>query len=515
MNKVLYWFGLSLIPLMISACVPRGLFATVGPDYQAKPLETAANWQAPQPDLANQVLAHQGDQANLIRWWDRFQDPVLTRLLTAAEQVSASVFDAKVRIEQARANLVDANSALLPNVDFTTAVKRSSSSFGGTPFLWNQYSTGLQSSWEIDLFGGLARQEEAARMQLESRNAAWHDARVSVAVEVADAYLAYRYCEAQVQIMRADTDSRVESARLAAIAGEAGFRAPGDVALTTASAAEGNRTLLEQQAQCERSIKSLVAMTGLAELELRQLLSSSKERVAKLPSPPEFKLAALPAKVLLQRPDVAAAERNIAEASANIGVQRAKQFPKLSLSGNITPALQNINGSTLMLAQTWAIGPTLSLPLFDAGKRAADVDVARAQYSAAESNFRSKVRTAVKEVEIALVRLESTRQRLPEGRTAVNGYRENFLAVQARYQSGLGNLLDVETARRYVLSAELAVKELEQEQVSAWIALYRAAGGSWSDSENSPIQAAEVNNRESGNTDPMLIKNNSFTGGKL
>ena len=89
------------------------------------------------------------------------------------------------------------------------------------------------------------------------------------------------------------------------------------------------------------------------------------------------------------------------------------------------------------------------------------------------------------------------------------------MAVQARYQSGLGNLLDVETARRYVLSAELAVKELEQEQVSAWIALYRAAGGSWSDSENSPIQAAEVNNRESGNTDPMLIKNNSFTGGKL
>jgi len=188
--------------------------------------------------------------------------------------------------------------------------------------------------------------------------------------------------------------------------------------------------------------------------------------------------------VLLQRPDVAAAERDVAEASAKIGVEQAKRFPKLSLSGNITPTLQNINGSALLLAQTWAIGPTLSLPLFDAGKRAADVEAARVQYQAAESTFRSKVRTAVKEVEDALVRLDSASQRLPEGRKAVTGYRANFLAVQQLYQVGLGNLIDVETARRNVLSAEMAVKELEQEQVSAWIALYRAAGGSWDEPEN-------------------------------
>jgi len=239
--------------------------------------------------------------------------------------------------------------------------------------------------------------------------------------------------------------------------------------------------------------------------------------VAKLPSPPAFRIDSLPVRVLLQRPDVAAAERDVAEASANIGVEQAKRFPKLSLSGNITPTLQNINGSAFLLAQTWAIGPTLSLPLFDAGKRAADVEAARAQYIATESNFRSKVRTAVKEVEDALVRLNSTRERLPEGRKAVSGYRLNFLAVQELYQSGLGNLIDVETARRNVLSAEMAVKEIEQEQVSAWIALYRAAGGSWDDNDRtqkadaSPSQAPS--NSKPEKTD-HINHQVDFTGGK-
>jgi NodT family efflux transporter outer membrane factor (OMF) lipoprotein len=479
-NKNLSW---SLLSLLLSACGSSGLLTTVGPDYRTAPLPTTAHWQTSQPGKNDLPIAHQGDPADLSRWWNRFHDPVLSRLLAAAEQESASVADAKARIEKARANLVGTDAALLPTIDSSIGAKRSSSSFGGAPFVWNQMPTGLQSSWEIDLFGGLARQQEAARSQLESRHAAWHDARVAVAVEVANAYLAYRYCEGQVQIVQADTESRRESARLSEIAGQAGFRAPGDVALADASAAEGNRTWLQQQAQCERSIKGLVAMTALEETDVRKLLTEAPERVAKLPIPPAFRIDALPARVLLQRPDVAVAERDVAEASAKIGVEQAKRYPKLSLSGNITPTLQNINGSAFMLAQTWAIGPTLSLPLFDAGKRAADVEAAQAQYKATESLFRSKVRTAVKEVEEALVRLNSAAERLPEARKAVSGYRTNFLAVQALYQAGLGNLIDVETARRNVLSAEMAAKDIEQEQVSAWIALYRAAGGSWESNE--------------------------------
>lgn len=500
--------GWSLPLPLLSACGGGGLLATVGPDYQPEPLPAVAGWHEPQPGPASQ-LAHGGAAGDLLRWWEGFNDPTLTRLLDAAERQSPSLAEAKARIEQARANLAGADGALLPNLDASLAGKRSSASFGGEPFVWNQYNAGLQSSWEIDLFGGLARQQQAALSQLAAKSAAWHDTRVTVAAETANAYLAYRYCLSQVQILQADRASRSESARLIEIAGDSGLRPAGDVALARAGAAEARSNVLQQQAQCVRGVKGLAALTALDEIELRGLLGANPEQAAKLPEPPAFRIDAIPAEVLLQRPDIAAAERDVAEASANIGVQRAKQFPKLSLSGNITPTLQNINGAALMLAQTWAIGPTLSLPLFDAGKRAADVAVAEQQYLAAASRFRDKARTAVKEVEEALVRLNSAGLRLPEGRAAVDSYRANYRSLEALNQNGLSSLLDVETARRNLLSAELALKTLEQERVSAWIALYRAVGGGWSANAEATAQS-DITARP----DSLPIQQVSFNGGK-
>ena len=482
--------SLSVATLVLTACSPQGgWLTTVGPDYQSEPPPTATAWQEPQPAADETPIAHQGKPENLLSWWDGFQDPALQHFLAAAEQVSASVSSAGAKIAEARANLVSSDSAFLPSLDGSLGTKTSSFSFGGPPFIWTQHQIGLQSSWEIDLFGGLARQQEAARSQLESRNASWHDARVAVAVEVANAYLAYRYCEVQMQLSQSDAASRREAARLTAIAAQQGFRAPTELALSQAVAADGNRSLLQYQAQCERDIKGLVALTGLAETEIRQWLNAAPERIARLPTPPAFQIDALPAKVLLQRPDLAAAERDMAEASAKIGVAQAKRYPKLSLSGNITPTLQNVNGGAFMLAQTWSIGPTLSLPLFDFGKRATDVENARSQYEAAVSNYRSKVRTAVKEVEDALVRLASAAQRLPEAKNAYDAYQRRLTAAEKLYQVGLSNLIDVETAKRSLLTADLAVKDLEQERVSAWIALYRAAGGSW---ENAVPTAADL-----------------------
>ncbi|TAN68347.1 MAG: efflux transporter outer membrane subunit [Methylobacter sp.] len=469
--------GLSFAPLLLTAC-NGGLLVTVGPDYKTPPLPVAERWQAPQPEQL--PVAHQGQAADLLHWWERFQDPALNRFLASAEQESYSVANALARIEQARASLIGADSALVPSIDANLSYNRSSFSIGGPAYILNQYKSGLQSDWEIDLFGGLARQQQASMSQLESRQASWHDARVAVAIEVADAYLNYRYCEIQVQQLQADAKSRQSTEKLTALAGQHGFRSVADVALSHAAAADSQKNLLEQQGQCERAIKGLVVLTALDEVTVRKTLEQP-ERVAKLPNPSTFKLDSLPARVLLQRPDLAAAERDMAEASAKIGVEQAKRFPKLSLSGNITPTLQSMNGAALALAQTWSLGPTLSLPLFDAGKRAANVQSAQAQYEAAASNYRSKVRSAVKEVEEALVRLDSAAQRLPQAQQAESGYRQYFQASRQLFETGLGNLLDLETARRNHLTAELAVKALEQEQVSAWIALYRAAGGSWDD----------------------------------
>lgn len=476
--KQLFWrLGVGLFSLTLTGC-NRGLITTVGPDYEAPTVPAASRWQAPQPETP---VAHAGNPAALKRWWDGFDDPVLNRFLETAQRESANVAEARSRIEQARAGFVNAQAAGLPALDGKLDANYSSFTFGGPPFDWTRYQLGLQSSWEVDLFGGIARGRQAAQSQIESRTAAWHDARVAVAVEVADAYVGYRHCEALVRIAEADARSRQESARLTEIAGRAGLRSPADVALAKASAADGQDSLLRQQGQCERSIKGLVALTGLGEAEVRRRLTAKPERVAQLPSPPPFRLVGLPAQTLMQRPDVAAAERDVAEASANIGVEEAKRYPKLSLSGNITPSFQSVNGSALMLAQTWQYGPTITLPLFDAGKRAADVGAAVARYEASVSRFKATVRTAAKEVEDALVRLRNAEQRMPQARAAADGYRANFRATEQLYRVGFGSLIDTEATRRQALASDRAVAELQREQVAAWIALYRAAGGGWDD----------------------------------
>lgn len=480
--------------MLLPAC-SGGLITTVGPDYASPDLSTVRRWQAGQPETN---VAHRGNPAELKRWWDRFGDPVLSRFLSAAQQVNASVAEARSRIEQARAGMVGAIGAGLPTLDSVVDANWAEVTFGGPPFPWTRYQFGLQSNWEVDLFGGVARQREAAQRQLDARHAAWHDARVAVAVEVANAYLNFRQCEALLKIAEADGASRRETARLTDIAGKAGFRAPADVALADASAADGQDSVLRQQGQCDRAVKVLVALTALSEAAVRHWLTHDPERVARLPAPPPFRLTGLPAKVLMQRPDVALAEREVAEASANVGVEEAKRYPRLNLAGNITPQIQSLNAQDLFLAYTWAVGPSISLPIFDAGKRAADVEAARAGYEAAVARFRSIVRTAVKEVEEALVRLDNVAERMDKASAAAEGYRANFRALRLLYQGGFGSLIDAEASRRQALAAERGVAELKQERAAAWIALYRAAGGGWDDGEAGRSGQAGSPSQDSG-----------------
>jgi outer membrane protein TolC len=187
----------------------------------------------------------------------------------------------------------------------------------------------------------------------------------------------------------------------------------------------------------------------------------------------------VPAAVLAQRPDVYQAERAVAAASADVGAARADQLPRLSLNGQISAGYVRMGGEWND-AQTWSIGPlALTLPVFDAGRRAAAQDAAVARYEEAASTYAARVRQAVREVEEALVNLESARARGEDARVAVEGYRASFAATEARYRSGLGSLIELEDQRRVLLAAETALVALQRDRIAAWIALYRALGGGW------------------------------------
>jgi outer membrane protein TolC len=176
------------------------------------------------------------------------------------------------------------------------------------------------------------------------------------------------------------------------------------------------------------------------------------------------------------------AEREVAAASADVGNAQAQRYPRLSLSGSVGVANFRTGGENTR-TDTWTIGPlAISVPVFDAGRRAANVDAARARYDSAVSSYRATVRNAVSEVEQALVNLDATAARAGDAQTALEGYRANYSAVEDRYKNGMASLFELEDARRTRLAAEQTVINLQRERSAAWVALYRAAGGGWNPS---------------------------------
>jgi multidrug efflux system outer membrane protein len=423
-------------------------------------------WYAPLP--------HGGTLADLKQWWQQFNDPLLVDLVEAAQTVSPDVAIAGTRIAEARAARVAARAAMLPTLDASSSISRGNAQ-AGVP-LATITQNQLQTAWEIDLFGGRQADVDAAQARLRGAQAGWHEARVAIAAETATTYVDLRTCDRLLAVTRNDARSRAETARLTGLSAEAGFTAPAVAAQARASAAEGAVRSTQQKAQCDLFIKGLVALTGLSEPELRQRLD------ARWTEPSGFTLLAmpsLPAALLAQRPDVYQAERTVAAASAEVGAARADRFPRVSLSGQISTGWIRTGGQTHD-AQTWSIGPlAVTMPIFDAGRRAAAEDAAQARYEEAVMLYGARVRQAVREVEEALVQLESARDRGEDALVAVEGYRASFVASEARYRSGLGSLIEMEDQRRLALAAETQLVALQRERVAAWIALYRALGGGW------------------------------------
>lgn len=432
--------------------------------------------QNDQPTGSNDPLPD-ANLNQLTHWWQQQNDPLLLELIQAAQIASPSLFTALTNITLARANSGLAQAALLPGLEASAGVSRSLAGpiNRAAPAPLTLQQLGLQTSWEIDVFGKASANRDAAQERLLGAGARWHAARVSVAAEAASQYYQLRSCESQLRIAQADTSSREQTSALAALAAQAGFESPANAALARASAAESRSRTTLQRAECTQSIKALVALTAIDEPQLR-------EKLAQAPLMPQQALLApvrLPAQVINQRPDVFNAAREVAASSFEVVNARAERYPQLSLSGNISRSKTNTRGLGLDFS-TWSVGPlTLSVPLFDGGANQAHIVSARARYEDAASQYRSTARQAVQEVEQALVMLQSSVDRNVDSTLAAQGFQTFFDATQARQSAGLASLVDLEDARRSLLNAQSAVETLALERRKAWIALYRALGGGW------------------------------------
>jgi NodT family efflux transporter outer membrane factor (OMF) lipoprotein len=433
----------------------------IGTDYQCPTTPLPSGWQT----------AQDGKSSDLNRWWATFNDPALTAFLEASQKDNPSLAKAIAAIDKARANRASVGASFLPQFN-ASASATGSGSLKNDNSMTRTTSMGLDSSWEIDLFGKTRRAVESAAALQEAREADWHDVQVSLAAEVAGTYIDYRSCRIAQKYYEEQANSQAKTTALVNLSVKAGFTASADAFLAEASVANSRSKALAQKTECEALVKSLVALTGMEERMVRQRLG---EDSASLPQPENLIVDSVPADLLRQRPDIVSAERTLASMNAQIGVAEAGRYPSLTLSSGVTVSAANSSAATA----PWSFGPALNLPIFTGGKTTAAIRTAKADYTAALADYQYIVRKAVKEVEQALVRLDSMAQREKEATLSSDRYSAYLSAAEKSWRVGSTSLFDLETARREAINARISLLELQQNRLQQWITLYKAVGGGW------------------------------------
>ncbi|WP_188569505.1 efflux transporter outer membrane subunit [Undibacterium terreum] len=438
------------------------------PDAQAL-VKPGPQWEAPLPaEETNRV-------ASMAAWWAGWGDTVLTDLQAKALQDNTSLAQAAARIAQARADAASAGAALWPSVDLRVVYASTRSPLQPPPVKQSYAIGGLDARWELDLFGGASITRSGAQARVEARENEWQDARISLSAEVANAYVALRTCEIQQDILQKVANSQTLTQKLFQQRIGAGFISAVEMAQSNTLLANALTQLQQQKTECAITVKSLVVLTGMPEPELRSLLAT---RAAQMPQPASFVVESVPAKVLLQRPDMRAALQNLTAAASEVGVADARRYPSLSLMGAVGRYTYSINGQNQQ-GNSWFFGPVLDLPLFDAGTRRAALDNANARYEEMLAAFKQKTLLAVKEVEEALLRLDAANQNLLQQQKIDEAQNIAMQASEAGLKAGSYSVLEREEVRRQQLTSQHQKLMLQRDQAAAWIALYKAVGGDW------------------------------------
>ena len=402
-------------------------------------------------------------QAGLeIDWWSRIGDTQLTELLLMAQTGSPDLRTAAAQVMAARARAGQDAAAQWPSLTGQASVKTTDSET--TPRTRTDAAT-LDASWELDLFGRASKTVKAERLRAKAEDFAFAGAYVSLSAEVADTYVQYRACRMIEGVHRDAVTSQAETIDATTRLVSAGLRADSDLALARASQVNARISLDTQVADCRVLAQTLAVLTGSAQDRVDAILAKGYG----MPRAKGFRVADVPADMLRQRPDIAAAELTFAASLLDLGVAKADLYPSLSLGGSVS--LADPTG--------WSFGPALSLPILDGGQRRAAVRIANASAITAAEGYRSTVLAAVAEAEGALTRLNAALRNLGSAGTLVTEYDAYFAAIDADWRAGRVSLLEREDARRQVQTARITQISQQLALSRQWIALYKAMGGGW------------------------------------
>ncbi len=409
---------------------------------------------------------------SLAQWWQKFNDPLLSALVTQALQANTSVRSAQAALQQSRA-LRDVQSAgLLPRLSASTSAQRSKSSDMEAS---NSFRAGLDASWEPDVFGGKRSALNATEADAQATQATLADVQVSVAAEVALAYIQLRGQQAQLVIARNNLESQTETLQITDWRAQAG--------LTTSLEVEQARTASEQtgaqiptlEANIAKTGHSLAVLTGRTPGALQMQLTSPLA----IPQADEDLALSIPAQTLRQRPDVRAAEHRISAALARVSAADAARYPSFSISGSLGLSALTLGALTSGASVASALLGGISVPLFDGGAARAQVQAQEATLEQTRAGYQSVVLTALKDVEDALVALQGDRARLVRLQNAATAADNAALLAQQRYTSGLIDFQIVLQTQRSLLTAQDSVASTSADISADHVRLYKALGGGW------------------------------------
>lgn len=468
----------SLRPLVVAMAFSLGA-CTLGPDYQrpdaliAAEFKQAEGWKRAAP----------ADVLQRGEWWRLYDDDELTALVGRLNVSNQNLAAAEAQYRQARALVRGSRSQLFPTVSGSGGVNRGGQGSSGGSNIQSQtggrgisenYSVGLDASWELDIWGRLRRNLEANQASMQASAADLAAVRLSLQSELVQTYLRLRVMDEQQRLLNQTVEAFARSLRLTENQYRAGIVPKSDAtqALTQLRSTEAQAIDLRwQRAQLEHAIAVLI---GVPPSELNIAERSD------IPALPEIPLA-LPSQLLERRPDIASAERQVSAANAQIGVAEAAWYPDLTLSASGGYRSSSFSNLISVPNRFWSLGPQLAMTLLDFGGRRAGLEQAEASYDQTVANYRQTVLNSFREVEDNLVQLRVLAEEAVVQQQALEAAQESLRLIENQYRAGTVDFLSVATVQTTALNNERTNLILLGDRLAASVQLIAALGGGWNE----------------------------------
>ena len=462
-----------LLPLLAaSACM-------VGPNYQRPEAPQAAAFK----EAGDWIVAQPADALPKGRWWAVFNDPILDGLIEQANAGSFTLASAEARYRQTEAAIGAARAQLFPTLGVNAGATRSGGGTSGSVAVDSsgnavaggnatRYNIALNAGWEPDLWGRVRRQVEAARATSEASQADLEAARLSLDAQLATAYFQLRTTDAQIVLIGDTVKAFETNYQLTKNRYAAGVAGRVDVVQAESQLKSAQADAIDLRATRAQLEHAIAVLTGKPPADVTV---APVKLDFHLPSIPP----GLPSTLLQRRPDIAAAERRVAAANAQIGVAQAAYYPNITLNGSVGRSTSSISKLFSVSNPTWSLGLGLAETLLDFGARHSQVEQARAAYDETVATYRQTVLTSMQDVEDNLAALHWLADETKVQQEATQAARESVALTVNQYKAGTVSFLNVALVQATQLNAERSLVTLLGRRVAASVALIRAIGGSW------------------------------------